>query len=254
MHPIDICAHNNRWSYQHPLQKLLLAGGTLILCLLLPPLAAGPIILVGMVALALWGARVPARIYLGFLGAAMAFALLGAVPLAVSIRWGTNGLALAFSPSGAETAGHVLLRAWAATSCLLFLATTTPLATLVAQLRRLKIPGEIIELMLVIYRMLWLLSDVLQKVRTAQAARLGYCGLRQSGRSTGLLAAALLGRILDRASRLEVGLAARGYQGDLNVLTEERPVSSWVLALTVASQVALVAVSLISVSIFPCLK
>jgi cobalt/nickel transport system permease protein len=108
--------------------------------------------------------------------------------------------------------------------------------------------------MLVIYRMLWLLSDVLQKVRTAQAARLGYCGLRQSGRSTGLLAAALLGRILDRASRLEVGLAARGYQGNLNVLADERPLSSWAIALTVAGQVSLVAVSLVIVRIFPCLR
>lgn len=254
MHPIDLCAHNNRWSYQHPLQKLLLSGGTLLLCLLLPPLAAGPLILVGMVALALWGARVPARIYLGFLGAAMAFALFGAVPLAISIRWSSTGLAWEFSRPGAETAVHVLLRAWAAVSCLLFLATTTPLSTLVAEFRRLKIPGEIIELMLVIYRMLWLLSDVLQKVRTAQAARLGYCGLRQSFRSTGLLAAALLGRILNRASRLEVGLAARGYQGNLNVLADERPLSSLAIALTVASQVSLVVVSLISVSLFPCLK
>ncbi len=149
---------------------------------------------------------------------------------------------------------RVLLRSWAAVSCLLFLAMTTPLATLVSQLRRLKVPGAIIELMLVIYRMLWLLSDVFHRMRVAQAARLGYSGLRRSMRSTGMLAASLLGRIMNRASRLETGLAARGYQGDLNVLSEDRPLSLRWIVLTVASQVALVVVSLVLVGVFPCLK
>jgi cobalt/nickel transport system permease protein len=254
MHPIDVCAHTNRWSQQHPLQKLLLAGGTLLLSLLLPPLAAGPIILVSMALLALVGAQVPARTYLKFLSAVMAFALIGAVPLAVSVGWGSRGMDLGFSPQGADTAIHVLLRAWAAVSCLLFLAMTTPLATLVSQLRRLKVPGAVIELMLVIYRMLWMLSDVVHRVRVAQASRLGYCGFRQSCRSTGMLAASLLGRIMNRASRLETGLAARGYQGDLNVLVEDRPVSVVGIALTLASQISLVVVSLFLASIFPCLK
>ncbi len=254
MHPIDVCAHTNRWSHQHPLQKLLLAGGTLLLSLLLPPLAAGPIILACMVLLALAGAQVSARTYSRFLALAMAFALIGALPLAISASWGTDGLGLSFSPQGADTAIHVLLRAWAAVSCLLFLAMTTPLATLVSQLRRLRVPGAIIELMLVIYRMLWLLSDVFQRVRIAQASRLGYCGFRQSCRSTGMLAASLFGRIMNRASRLETGLAARGYQGDLNVLTEDRPLSLRAVVLILASQASLVVVSVFLVSIFPCLK
>ena len=254
MHPIDVSAHTNRWSHQHPLQKLLLAGGTLVLSLLLPPLSAGPIILVCMALLALLGARVAARTYLRFLAAVMAFALIGAAPLAISVGWGPNGLELGFSRQGADTALHVLLRAWAAMSCLLFLAMTTPLATLVSQLRRLSFPSAIIELMLVIYRMLWLLSDVVQRVRVAQASRLGYCGFHQSCRSTGMLAASLLGRIMNRASRLETGLAARGYQGDLNVLAEDRPLSVAGIVLTLASQVSLVGVSLLLVRILPCLK
>ena len=254
MHPIDTSAHSNRWSFQHPLQKLLLAGGTLLLSLLLPPLSAGPIILVGMILLALLGARVPAKTYFRFLGVAGAFALMGAAPLAVSVGWGADGLELAYSRQGAGTAVHVLLRAWAAVSCLLFLAMTTPLAALVSQLRRLRVPSAIIELMLVIYRMLWMLSDVFQRVRIAQASRLGYCGFRQSCRSTGVLAASLLGRVMNRASRLETGLAARGYQGDLNVLTEDRPMSSRAVALILASQASLTGVSLLLMGAFPCLK
>lgn len=254
MHLIDISAHTNRWSYQHPLQKLLLAGGTLLLSLLLPPLSAGPIIIVGMALLAVLGAKVPAKTYVRLLAVPAGFALTGAVPLAFSISWESNGLAIAYSPQGAVTAVHVLMRAWAAVSCLLFLAMTTPLSALVSQLRRLKIPSGIIELMLIIYRMLWTLSDVFQKIRIAQASRLGYCGLRQSYRSTKIVAASLLGRVMNQASRLETGLAARGYQGDLNVLTEDCLASSGAIALTLASQVSLIVVSLFLKGVFPCLK
>lgn len=254
MHPIDVCAHSNRWSRQHPGQKLLLAGGTLLLSMLLPPLSAEPIILVCMALLAVVVARVPARTYFRFLGMAAAFALIGAVPLAVIASWGPSGPRLAFSRQGAETATHVLLRALAAVSCLLFLAMTTPLAAVVSWLRRLRVPSEILELMLVIYRMLWLLSDVSHKMRVAQAARLGYCGFRQSCRSTGVLAALLLCRVMNRARRLETGLAARGYQGDLNVLEEDRPMGLGGVVVTLVAQVSLVVVSLFLARVFPCLR
>lgn len=254
MHQIDICAHTNNWAYQHPCQKLLLAGGTLLLSLLLPPLAAGPLILAGMVCLALLGARVSAGIYLRFLAVGMAFASMGAIPLAFGVRWGRAGMELAFSVQGAETAVRALLRAWAAMSCLLFLAMTTPLTALISQLRRLKVPGAVIEVMQLIYRMLWLLDDVCHKARVAQTARLGYCGLRQSFRSTGILAAGLFCRIMDRAQRLETGLAARGYQGSLNVLVENRPLRVRGVILTLALQGLLIVVSRIIVGVFPCLK
>jgi cobalt/nickel transport system permease protein len=254
MHRIDLCAHTNRWAYQHPCQKLLLAGGTLLLSLLLPPLATGPLILAGMVCLALLGARVPAGIYLRFLALGMAFALMGAIPLAFSVGWGRAGMELAFSATGAETALKVLFRAWAAMSCLLFLAMTTPLTALVGELRRLKVPGAVIEVMQLIYRMLWLLTDVCEKVRVAQTARLGYCGLRQSFRSTGMLAGSLFWRTMDRAQRMENGLAARGYQGSLNVLVENRPLSINGVVITLAFQALLIVVSFILVEVFPCLK
>jgi cobalt/nickel transport system permease protein len=40
-----------------------------------------------------------------------------------------------------------------------------------------------------------------------------------------MLAAALLPRALDRAHRLEVGLAARGFDGSLRTLAPARPAS-----------------------------
>ena len=69
-----------------------------------------------------------------------------------------------------------------------------------------------------------------------------------------MLAASLLGRIMNRARRLETGLAARGYQGDLNVLVDNRPLHVWAIVLILASQAALVGVSLGLARMFPCLR
>ena len=53
-------------------------------------------------------------------------------------------------------------------------------------------------------------------------------------RSLGLLLARLLPRALDRARRLETGLAARGWEGEMRVLSDQ-PALSWpALALIVA--------------------
>jgi hypothetical protein len=54
--------------------------------------------------------------------------------------------------------------------------------------------------------------------------------LRRGIRSLGLLAATLLGRSLARARRLEIGLAARGFEGELKVLTPPRALSTTRLA------------------------
>jgi cobalt/nickel transport system permease protein len=55
-------------------------------------------------------------------------------------------------------------------------------------------------------------------------------------RSLGLLLASLLPRALDRARRLETGLAARGWDGEMRVLSDT-PALSWpVLGLIVAAE------------------
>ena len=61
--------------------------------------------------------------------------------------------------------------------------------------------------------------EIAERGRISQASRMGYTGFRRSLRSAGMLAAALLPRCLDRAARMEGGLAARAYAGDLRVLS-----------------------------------
>ena len=244
MHLIDYCANTNRWHDRHPGEKLLLAGGMLMLSLLLPPFPGGVFILAIMVPAAIAGAGVPPRIYLRVCAIPLGFLLAGAVSLMVSVRWGApGGLHLAITHEAVIAAAKVTLRSVAAVSCLLFLALTTPMAELLILLRRLGLPVAVVDLMSLTYRFLFLFTETLHTMTLAQASRLGYGTLRQTYRSLALLTVSFFGRVLDRVRRLETGLAARGYQGELRILSEPRKLRRAALAGIVTLELLVVVAS-----------
>ena len=209
----------------------------LVLAVSLPPFPAAVMIAAGMTAAALAGARVPVRVWLGCALAPAGFMLTGAVALAVQF----DGHGFSLSPVGLAAAGGLIARALAGLSCLLFLALTTPATDLMAGLRRLGVPAEIVEVALLMYRFIFLIADEAFAMNAAQAARLGHATGCRRLRSLGLLLASLLPRALDRARRLETGLAARGWDGEMRVLSDQ-PARSWpVLALIVTAEGLIVA-------------
>lgn len=230
MQAIDHYAWTNRWRNRHPLEKLLPALTLLLLTLVLPPLRIGPLVLAGTMLATVGGAGIPLKTVLGVLAAPAAFLLAGIPFLAISLSF-NDGFSLHFSPDGLQLALETCVRALAAVSCLSFLTLTTPLADLIPLVRRAGVPAGIIELILLIYRLIFVFAERALTGRQAQAARLGYSRFDRGLRSTGLLAGNLFQRALARARRLEVGLAARGYAGDLKVLQPERTLSWPCLAL-----------------------
>lgn len=224
MQAIDHHAWTNRWRNRHPAEKLLPAISLLALTLILPPLNIGPLALAGATLATVYGAQVPLRTVLKVLAAPTAFLLAGAPFLAVSLDF-SHGFSLHFSADGVRLALETTVRALAAVSCLSFLALTTPLADWVPLLRRVGIPSGVIELILLVYRLIFVFAERALTGRQAQTARLGYSRLDRSVRSLGLLAGSLFQRSLEQARRLEIGLAARGYRGELRVLALEQPLS-----------------------------
>ena len=236
MSPVDRAAHLNRWRTRSLAEKSVLAFGMMALALAFPPFPVAPVVAVVMTVATLVGAQVPPRTWLACVAAPFGFLLVGSLSLALQV--GDGGLGLA--PDGLATAAGATARALAGVTALLFLALTTPATDLVAGARRLGLPGEIAEVALLTYRFLFLLGATALAMDTAQAARLGHAGAGRRLRSLGVLIANLLPRSLDRARRLEVGLAARGWTGEMRVLSRHAAVSWPALAvvLTIEAGVA----------------
>nr|MBS0022212.1 cobalt ECF transporter T component CbiQ [Gammaproteobacteria bacterium] len=220
----DGFAWTNRWHRHHPAEKGLLAGGMLVLAVTLPAPTTAPIIIAVMFVTTVLGAGIPAVTWLRLMALPSGFLITSVPFLALSLNF-SSGLQVVFSPQGLEVALSVLLRSLAAVSCLTFLTLTTPTIDLVPLLRRVGVPPAVVEIMLLTYRLVFVFLERAATGHQAQIARQGYVGLRNTLRSLGLLVTSLFQRSLERSRRMEIGLTARGFQGELRVLAPKRSIS-----------------------------
>ncbi|MCC7104308.1 MAG: cobalt ECF transporter T component CbiQ [Chloroflexi bacterium] len=249
--PIDAYAYGNRLSTAHPGEKLLFAGATLLICLGAQSVVVSLLVLLLMLLTLRLGAGIPYPAIWSFWQTPLAFILMSALTLAVvGVSADTRGI-LAAVPIGPWQLGitepslreaiRVFAVSLASVSAGLFLSLTTPLVDLTDQLRRWHVPALFVELMVLVYRFVFVLLETVQAIHTAQDARLGYSSWPRAFRSLGSLTAALYGRAHARAAALFVALSARGYTGELQVLVERRPWSRTRLVLIGATEALLLA-------------
>lgn len=235
---IDRAACLNRWRNRALAEKVLIGLGFLALAVTLPPWPGAVLVAGVMVGFTLWGAGVDPRLYLQVAALPMGFLATGSLALLFQIGGGGIGLA----PNGIALAAGLSARAMAAVTCLLFLALTTPAVDLMAGLRRIGLAPEIVEVATLTYRFVFLIGEAGAAMTVAQRARLGHSTRRRWLRSTALVIANLLPRAMDRARRMETGLAARGWRGEMPVLSQRRPASARTIAAILALQGAVCAV------------
>lgn len=226
MRDIDRCAQTNHWRHHAAGEKLLFAFGMMLVSLTAAGAWGQVAILVAMLALTIFGARVRLVDIARGGRVPLLFILAGtlAQSLSVSMQDGWPMLSVA-SPEALANAGLVGLRSCACVAALLFLALTTPLSSILQLLQRIGLNAEISDIAMVMFRILWLLLDCLDNGQKSLSSRLGYTSYRRMLTSNAILMASLLPRVLHRAGRMEIGLAARGYGGQLHFLSAERPAS-----------------------------
>ena len=131
---------------------------------------------------------------------------------------------LSGSWSGIYQGIQLILTALACVSCLYFLSLSTPLTDIIHVLESWHIPWLIIELMMLIYRFIFLLLEIASSISCSQHSRLGYKNFRTSIKSYGLLASSLFILSIRKAGNIYDAMEARCYDGRIHVLKEQQPV------------------------------
>ncbi|QGF23546.1 cobalt ECF transporter T component CbiQ [Raineyella fluvialis] len=238
---LDAAAWGSPWRRIAVADKTFLVAGTLLLDLVVPAWPVTPLVVLGLSVAAIRFARVGWRLWLAALTLPLAFVVTGVLSIALEVgpvhpgstiwwAWGP----LAITAESVARAATVLGRSVAGACAVVLLAVSTPMVDLVDAGRRVGIPGPAMDIAALMYRLLFVLWESAVTIRSAQAARLGYVGLRRSLRSFGALAAGVLVRAWERSRRLERGLAGRGYTDDLRTLRHVRPHTPAFLAATCA--------------------
>ncbi len=241
---LDDAAWGSAWRGRAVRDKAVLAFGLLVLVLVLPPWPGAALVAVATIVVLLGPARVAPGLLLRCLAAPMAFVVVGAASVLVSIAW-EGGPVLRITAESVAAAATLLVRGLAGTTALLVLATTTPMVDLVAAMRRARIPDACVEVASLVYRLLFVLLESVRAITEAQAARLGYGTRRATLRSSAALTGAVLLRSWERARRLEEGLAGRGYTTSLRTLDPPRTASGRFVAAAVALLAAIAAASVL---------
>jgi cobalt/nickel transport system permease protein len=231
LHIIDQYAYSNRLRRVDPAHKVGLAFTVLLLCLLLNEPLVGIVAVGSMYLLAVRLAGLSARTFgrvLFFEGTFMVLTTIGVVislslvdPRQIS-PWAVElgPLWVSSSPDSLYLGVSLVTRALGAASAMNFLALTTPLVDMLELFRRWRVPAILVDIMVVVYRFIFVLLESLDRMYMAQDSRLGYhTSYFRAMNSAALLGSRLFIDAFQRSRRLQTALDSRGYDGgDLRVL------------------------------------
>ncbi|MEQ8464296.1 cobalt ECF transporter T component CbiQ [Coleofasciculus sp. E1-EBD-02] len=228
---IDAIAYRNRLRYLPPAQKL----GFALMVLFIALLSHAPTQFLIILWMGIWTigyAGIRWQVYLRLIALASLFLLMSLPTLIVNIaptthievttmdQWGGINLGswyLYISRSGSQQAGVVFMRSLACVSCLFFILCTVPFIEIVQTMQWLNVPVILTDILLLMYRFVFILLKTAKELKLAQQARNGYRTWRLTLHSLGLLVGQLFLRTLQCYHQFSLGLAARGFTGEFPV-------------------------------------
>ncbi|MBP1154292.1 cobalt/nickel transport system permease protein [Paenibacillus sp. PvR052] len=227
---IDTLSYTNKLRSVSPMWKSGFAASLLVLSYLAHPVIQ--LLIMGW--MFLWAtqyAQVPVKVYSLLIGASCLFYAASLPALVIefsatdSVTALTNGITLFtfaqwtayVTEAGMYQAFGLLIRIIACLSCITFLMLTTSMSDLFQVMKKLRVPSLVLELMLIMYRFLFVLSDTAQQMYTAQRARGGQTGFDRRLKDTAILIVRLFGKTMQRSKSLSHGLIARGFTQDIQL-------------------------------------
>ncbi|GAB6100467.1 cobalt ECF transporter T component CbiQ [Halanaerocella petrolearia] len=251
---IDQYAYSNQLRSIHPGEKLLFAILTMIICLVANSIVTSLFIILLMVGAIILGAKISSQVVIKLFMIPSSFLLISIMPIIISISRANNhflwylnlwGINLGISRQNIIFALQLTFKSLATVSSLYFLALTTPMVEIISVLRKLKLPEIFIELMLLIYRLLFIFLESAEQIRISQLSRLGYSSFRKSLSSLSQLVSNLFIEVYHRARKLQIALEARGYKGQIKVINYDYTISIRNLIVIILIEVILVVVAVL---------
>ena len=120
--------------------------------------------------------------------------------------------------------------ALSAVSSLYFLSLNTVMTDILCACRKLHFPSLLTELMLLIYRFIFVLFETASSITVSQQSRLGNRSFKTRIRSFGKLGSSLFILALKRSGALYDAMESRCYDGSIRVLSREQPAKAGEIA------------------------
>jgi cobalt/nickel transport system permease protein len=212
--------------------KLTAGLGAILLCLVSTSYISTLFIAIVLTGAILFLARVDARTYAELFIVPLWFAVTSVVGIIliyggqdVFWQWDIlSWLSVSITRESINQGAFVFCRVIGGMSAMIFIALTTPMTDIFIVLRQCKVPEVVIDLMMIIYRTIFILIDQVIQIYQAQVMRLGYSTYLESLHSLASLCGAAFIASWDASDDLVRAMDARCYDGKFALLGENRPV------------------------------
>jgi cobalt/nickel transport system permease protein len=121
-------------------------------------------------------------------------------------------LLAALQPGGLRVALGLVARSTLCLAAMILLTATTPFASLLHLLRRLRVPALLVTVLALMYRYLFVLVDELERMQRARRSRTFGGGRARAWGGAGTLIGQLFVRSTERAERIYAAMCARGWR------------------------------------------
>lgn len=229
---LDGIAQNSSFRHIHPGTKILLGLGSLLICLVSPtpvvPVVSGVVLSLVL----LIPARVSPVVYGELLVAPAIFAVMSVVVLLFllgggEVIWQFNPVPwinLTITTGSLGQSILVLFRVFGCSVSMFFIVLTTPLTDLFNGMKRIGVPIELIDLMMIIYRYIFIMYAQAFEIWQAQVMRLGYRRPMEAIRSFSMLCGMLFISSWNAGEALVRAMDCRCYDGVFPSLDIPEPV------------------------------
>ena len=205
--------------------KFLFAIGTLIIVIWINNIYVDLLMFGIMFVMTTFIAQIPVRVYLKLYILPGIFLLFSIIPILINV--GKTDIFLysikigrRYFGIGNDTINTSLITAFRALACIsstYFLALTTPINQLIKIFKGLKIPNSMIELLILIYRFIFIFLEEGKEIYMAQEMKFGYYGTKNSFKSFALLVKCLFIRVLLRYEDMIIALESKLYNGEFKI-------------------------------------
>lgn len=219
---IDEVAYHNPLAKKNPFIKCSLGMGCLVLAISIQSYRLLLFILLLMTILILGVARINFKFYLKLLSIPTGFLILSISMILITVSQNSIefekavyflGYYIGYTKETLNTALYLLIRCFACINCMYFMTLTVGMNQQIKVLKRLHIPHEIIELIILMYRFIFIFIEEVEQIKLAQEMRFGYRGIKKSYHSMGMLIKLLMKRMISRYKKLCIVLEMKLYNG-----------------------------------------
>lgn len=255
---IDKLSYSSRLRYKSPCIKILFAVSILLFCILMRSLLFSSFTIIFMGSLTVLVGGTSLKYYLKLLKLPLAFLFLSTITIIFEISSNPvtvpsfhlfNRYLYVTSDKLYLGAGLVMM-ALGSVSCLYFLALSTPFSDILYVLKVIHCPSLLIELLLLIYRFIFVLYDMATALNISQESRLVNCNFKTRIKGSVSLFETLFIRAIRKSSYLYDAMESRCYDGTLKVLNENKEATKTEIIFIIMCETALIVVYFIQRSYF----